>query len=177
MRNVCLCKLQSSSGVGKVAFFTSYFSSSPLPWPNVEQNVNVCGRNCSVISQHWIGGGGAQGIFSKRENSPFGGLKWTTVKLYNLPNYFCLWLWVCFVEFVVIIIIWRLSSVTSTSSSFRLCSKLLEGVQKLAALLSHIMFLCLNKSLSQLVNFYIIWPQHDPVVWGAFRQWSLLGLL
>ena len=37
-------------------------------------------------------GGGAQGIFSKRENSPFGGLKGTTVKLYNLPNYFCLWL-------------------------------------------------------------------------------------
>ena len=35
---------------------------------------------------------GGQGIFSKRENSLFSGLKWTTVKLYNLPNYFCLWL-------------------------------------------------------------------------------------
>ena len=38
--------------VGKVAFFTSSFSSSPHPWPNVDQNVNVCARNCSVISQH-----------------------------------------------------------------------------------------------------------------------------
>ena len=31
---------------------------------------------------------GNGGIFSKRENSLFSGLKWTTVKLYNLPNYF-----------------------------------------------------------------------------------------
>ena len=38
--------------VGKVAFFTSSFSSSPHPWPNVDQNVNVCAPNCSVISQH-----------------------------------------------------------------------------------------------------------------------------
>ena len=44
--------------VGKVALFTSSFSSSPRPWPNVDQNVNVCARNCSVISQHWIGGTG-----------------------------------------------------------------------------------------------------------------------
>ena len=38
--------------VGKVALFTSSFPSSPRPWPNVDQNVNVCARNCSVISQH-----------------------------------------------------------------------------------------------------------------------------
>ena len=38
--------------VGKVAFFTSSFPSSPRPWPNVDQNVNVCACNCSVISQH-----------------------------------------------------------------------------------------------------------------------------
>ena len=38
--------------VGKVAFFTSSFPSSPRPWPNVDQNVNVCARNCSVISLH-----------------------------------------------------------------------------------------------------------------------------
>ena len=45
--------------VGKVALFTSSFPSSPRPWPNwVDQNVNVCTRNCSVISQHWIGGTG-----------------------------------------------------------------------------------------------------------------------
>ena len=28
--------------VGKVALFTSSFPSSPHPWPNVDQNVNVC---------------------------------------------------------------------------------------------------------------------------------------
>ena len=44
--------------VGKVAFFTSSFPSSPRPWPNVDQNVNVCACNCSVISQHWTGGTG-----------------------------------------------------------------------------------------------------------------------
>ena len=38
--------------VGQVAFFTSSFPSSPCPWPNVDQNVNVCACNCSVISQH-----------------------------------------------------------------------------------------------------------------------------
>ena len=41
---------------GKVAFFTSSFLSPPRPpprpWPNVDKNVNVCARNCSVISQH-----------------------------------------------------------------------------------------------------------------------------
>ena len=45
--------------VRKAAFFTSSFPSSPRPWPNnVDQNVNVCARNCSVISQHCIGGTG-----------------------------------------------------------------------------------------------------------------------
>ena len=44
--------------VGKVAFYTSSFPSSPCPWPNVDQNVNVCAPNCSVISQHWIEGTG-----------------------------------------------------------------------------------------------------------------------
>ena len=35
--------------VGKVAVFNLFFfPSSLLPWPNVEQNVNVCARNCSV---------------------------------------------------------------------------------------------------------------------------------
>ena len=38
--------------VGKNALFTSSFPFSPRPWPNVDQNVNVCARNCSVISQH-----------------------------------------------------------------------------------------------------------------------------
>ena len=44
--------------VGKVAFFTSSFPSFPRPWPSVDQNVNVCACNCSVISQHWTGGTG-----------------------------------------------------------------------------------------------------------------------
>ena len=35
--------------VGKVAFFTSSFPPSPRPWPNVDENVNVCACNCSVI--------------------------------------------------------------------------------------------------------------------------------
>ena len=45
-------------------FFTSFFLSFSRPLPNVEENVNVCARNCSVISQHWIEG---RGIFRKRE--------------------------------------------------------------------------------------------------------------
>ena len=69
--------------------FYLFFFFLPNPWPNVDQKVNVCARNCSVMFQHWIG---ERGIFSKRENSLFSGLKWTTVKLYNLPKYVCLWL-------------------------------------------------------------------------------------
>ena len=38
--------------VGKVAFLTCSFPSSPLPWPNDDQNVNLCARNCSVMSLH-----------------------------------------------------------------------------------------------------------------------------
>ena len=41
-----------AKNVGKVALFTSSFPSSPRPWPNVDQNVNVCARNYSVISLH-----------------------------------------------------------------------------------------------------------------------------
>ena len=54
----------------KGCFFTSFFPSSSRPWPNVQQNVNICARNCPVISQHWIGQG-RRGIFRKRENSLF----------------------------------------------------------------------------------------------------------
>ena len=32
--------------------------SCPRPWPNVEQNVNVCAHNRSVLSEHWIGATG-----------------------------------------------------------------------------------------------------------------------
>ena len=31
---------------------TSFFPSSPRPWPDVEQNLNVYASNCYVISQH-----------------------------------------------------------------------------------------------------------------------------
>ena len=44
--------------VGKVALFTSSFPSSPCPWPNVDQNVNVCTCNCSVIPTLNRGDGG-----------------------------------------------------------------------------------------------------------------------
>ena len=44
-------KLQSSSKVlGRLLFYL-FFSFIPRPWPNVEQNVNICARNCSVISK------------------------------------------------------------------------------------------------------------------------------
>ena len=63
---------------------TSFFPSFPRPW------LNVCAGNCSVTSQHLIqvfGGGGIGGYLTK-EKGGLKGLKWTTVKLYNLPNYF-----------------------------------------------------------------------------------------
>ena len=55
--------------VGKVAFFTPSFPSPPppRPWSNVDQNVNVCALNCSVISQHCIEGTGD--IWKKRKLS------------------------------------------------------------------------------------------------------------
>ena len=78
----------SSKLLGRVFFFyLFFFPSFPRPWPNVKQDVIFCDPNCSVISQHWMGG---RGIFSKRENFPSWRWKWTTVKLYNLPNYFYL---------------------------------------------------------------------------------------
>ena len=75
--------------VGKgVFFFTSFFSlPSPAPGPMLSKTLFFVDPNCSVISQHWMGG---RGIFSKRENFPSWRWKWTTVKLYNLPNYFYL---------------------------------------------------------------------------------------
>ena len=75
--------------VGKVAFFTSSFPSSPAPGPMLIKTlmfVRVIVLLYPNIEQ------GGRGIFSKRENSLFSGLKWTTVKLHSLPNYFCLWL-------------------------------------------------------------------------------------
>ena len=36
--------------VGKASYFLPlFFLPPPAPWPNVEQNFNVCARNCSVI--------------------------------------------------------------------------------------------------------------------------------
>ena len=72
--------------VGKVAFFTSSFPP-PAPGPMLIETlmfVRVIVLLYPNIEQ------GGRGIFSKRENSLFSGLKWTTVKLYSLPNYFCL---------------------------------------------------------------------------------------
>ena len=55
-------KLQTSSKVlGRLATFFLIFTS------NVEQNISVCRRNCSVISQHWKGG--TRGISRDGETS------------------------------------------------------------------------------------------------------------
>ena len=75
--------------VGKVAFLPVLFLPPPAPGPMLIKTlmfVRVIVLLYPNIEQ------GGRGIFSKRENSLFSGLKWTTVKLYNLPNYFCLWL-------------------------------------------------------------------------------------
>lgn len=60
-------RLQSSAKVlGRLLL--SFFPSFPRPWQNVEQNVNVCAHNCSVISQHWTQGYGG---YLKRKFSFF----------------------------------------------------------------------------------------------------------
>ena len=74
--------------VGKVAFFTSSFPSPP-PTPGPMLIKTLMFVRVIVLLYPNIEQGG-RGIFSKRENSLFSGLKWTTVKLYSLPNYFCL---------------------------------------------------------------------------------------
>ena len=81
-------KLQSSSKVlGRLPFLPLLFLPPPAPGPMLIKTlmfVRVIVLLYPNIEQ------GGRGIFSKRENSLFSGLKWTTVKLYNLPNYFCL---------------------------------------------------------------------------------------
>ena len=82
--------LQSSSKVlGRLPFLPLLFLPPPAPGPMLIKTlmfVRVIVLLYPNIEQ------GGRGIFSKRENSLFSGLKWTTVKLYSLPNYFCLWL-------------------------------------------------------------------------------------
>ena len=81
--------LQSSSKVlGRLLLFTSFFSLPPPTRPIIEQNFNVCVRNCSVIYPNIDWGDGE--YLTKVKTLFFWGLKWTTVKLYNLPNYFWL---------------------------------------------------------------------------------------
>ena len=52
----CLPNVEAATiivkSVGKAATFYLFFPSFPGPWPNVEQNINVCAQNCSVICQH-----------------------------------------------------------------------------------------------------------------------------
>ena len=83
-------KLQSSSKVlGRLPFLPLLFLPPPASGPMLIKTlmfVHVIVLLYPNIEQ------GGRGIFSKRENSLFSGLKWTTVKLYSLPNYFCLWL-------------------------------------------------------------------------------------
>ena len=75
--------------LGRLPFLPLLFLPPPAPGPMLIKTlmfVRVIVLLYPNIEQ------GARGIFSKRENSLFSGLKWTTVKLYSLPNYFCLWL-------------------------------------------------------------------------------------
>ena len=85
-----VCRLQSSSKVlGRLPFLPLLFLPPPAPGPMLIKTlmfVHVIVLLYPNIEQ------GERGIFRKRENSLFSGLKWTTVKLYSLPNYFCLWL-------------------------------------------------------------------------------------
>ena len=80
--------LQSPSKVlGRMPFLPLLFLPPPAPGPMLIKTlmfVRVIVLLYPNIEQ------GGRGIFSKRENSLFSGLKWTTVKLYSLPNYFCL---------------------------------------------------------------------------------------
>ena len=79
-----VCRLQSSSKVlGRLPFLPLLFLPPPAPGPMLIKTlmfVHVIVLLYPNIEQ------GGRGIFSKRENSLFSGLKWTTVKLYNLPN-------------------------------------------------------------------------------------------
>ena len=77
-------KLQSSSKVlGKLPVLPLFFRPPPAPGPMLIKTlmfVRVIVLLYPNIEQ------GGRGIFSKRENSLFSGLKWTPVKLYSLPN-------------------------------------------------------------------------------------------
>ena len=80
--------LQSSSKVlGRLPFLPLLFLPPPAPGPMLIKTLMFV--RVIVLLYPNIEWGG-QGIFSKRENSLFSPLKWTTVKLYNLSNYFCL---------------------------------------------------------------------------------------
>ena len=83
--------------VGKAAIFYLLFSRlSPAPGPMLSKTLMFVPVIVLLYSNiKYAGGrGGGREIFSKRERKTlFWGLKWTTVKFYNLPNYFCLGLY------------------------------------------------------------------------------------
>ena len=77
-------QLQSSSKVlGRMPFLPLLFLPPPTPGPMLIKTLMFV--RAIVLFYLNIEQGG-RWIFSKRENSPFSGLKWTTVQFYNLPN-------------------------------------------------------------------------------------------
>ena len=78
-----------SEVLGGLCFLPLLFFSLPTPGPMLIKTLMFVRilLFCYTPTLSW----GDRGYVA-RENSLFSGLKWTTVKLYNLPNYFCLWL-------------------------------------------------------------------------------------
>ena len=75
--------------LGRLPFLLLLFLPPLAPGPMLIKMLMFVRVNVPLYPKIEYGG---RGKFRKRENSLFSGLKWTTVKLYNLPNYFCLWL-------------------------------------------------------------------------------------
>ena len=91
MLNVILKRnRQSSSKVsGRLLLFTCFFFSFLLPpGPLVSKTLMFV---CVIVLLYIPTLNGGDGEYlAKVKTLFFWGLKWTTVKLYNLPNYFCL---------------------------------------------------------------------------------------
>lgn len=67
-------------------YFLPLISFFPHPWPNSEQSLNAM-----IVLVYFKTEWGEWRIFSKRESHHFWSLKWTTVNIYNLTNYWYFW--------------------------------------------------------------------------------------
>ena len=94
----------------------------------------------------------------KRENSLFWGLKWTTIKLYNLPTYFCLWL-----QFKWILLPYtRLNSPNPPYPSVAVFQKLLRSLAQSSKNKTYLIFLSGN---SQFPKFRLKSSSNWSVSW------------